>query len=159
VWGSCEQEHEDRLQRLLQRCSDVGISLNKEKCIFEGEEISFVGHIISQGGLKPDPEKKEAVIKMKAPTDREEVERLRGMVGYLSKFIPKLSEIMQLISLLLHKDVMWQWDSSQESAFEEIKKVITQAPINVLAYQAAVYPMRRQQPGPGHSPATRREAT
>jgi hypothetical protein len=132
VWGSCEQEHEDRLQKLLQRCSDVGISLNKEKCIFEAEEISFMGHIISQGGLKPDPQKIEAVVKVKAPTDREGVERLRGMVGYLSKFIPRLSEIMQPISLLLHKDVMWQWDSSQESAFEEIKKVITQAP--VLAY-------------------------
>ena len=69
---------------------------------------------------------------MKPPVDKAGVERLRGTVNYLSRFVPKLSDVMRLISDLTRPDVEWTWDSVHDKAFEEIKHLLTQAP--VLAY-------------------------
>ena len=52
-----------------------------------------MGHVVSKEGLKPDPLRIEAVLKMEPPTDKASVERLRGTVNYLSKFVPRLSEV------------------------------------------------------------------
>ena len=69
---------------------------------------------------------------MKLPTDKAAVERLRGTVNYLSRFVPKLSAVLRPISVPTHPDVEWTWDSVHDKAFEEIKRLLTQAP--VLAY-------------------------
>ncbi|KAK3750477.1 hypothetical protein QZH41_018118 [Actinostola sp. cb2023] len=73
-----------------------------------------------------------AAMKLQTPTDKQGVERLNGAVNYLAKFLPKLSQVMAPIRQLTHKDVEWHWDAVQDRAFEEIKQLVTQAP--VLAY-------------------------
>ena len=60
------------------------------------------------------------------------VERLRGTVNYLSRFVPKLTDVMRPISDLTRPDVEWSWTSSHDKAFEEVKHLLTVAP--VLAY-------------------------
>ena len=53
-------------------------------------EIKFLGHIVSAGGLKADPDKVAAIVQMGRPTDKEAIERLRGTVAYLARFVPRL---------------------------------------------------------------------
>ena len=132
VWGRSNEEHDARVSLFLQRCSEIGISLNKEKCRFGLSEIPFMGHVVSNKGLKPDPSKVEAILKMEPPTDKAGVERLRGTLNYLSRFVPKLTDVMRPISDLTHPDVEWSWTSSHDKAFEEVKHFLTVAP--VLAY-------------------------
>lgn len=55
---------------------------------------------MSSEGLKPDPTKIDAVLKMKPPSDKAAVERLRGMVNYLARFVPRLSDVMRPINAL-----------------------------------------------------------
>lgn len=132
VWGRSNEEHDARVSLFLQRCSEIGISLNKEKCRFGLREIPFMGHVVSNKGLKPDPSKVEAILKMEPPTDKAGVERLRGTVNYLSRFVPKLTDVMRPISDLTRPDIEWSWTSSHDKAFEEVKHLLTVAP--VLAY-------------------------
>ena len=51
-----------------------------------------MGHVLSADGVKPDPQKVEAITAMPAPASREELQRFLGVVTYLSKFIPKMSQ-------------------------------------------------------------------
>lgn len=132
IWGRTDDEHDKRVCKFLQRCCEIGISLNRDKCRFGLQEIPFMGHVVSSSGLKPDPTKIEAILKMDPPEDKAGVERLRGTVNYLSKFVPKLSDVMRPISTLTRPDAEWTWDSVHDKAFEEIKHLLTQAP--VLAY-------------------------
>ena len=132
IWGRTDEEHDERVRLFLQRCCEIGISLNKEKCRFGLHEIPFMGHVVSNSGLKPHPSKVEAITKMEPPTDKAGVERLRRTVNYLSKFVPRLAEVMRPINDLARSDTEWIWDSAQDKAFEEIKHLLTQAP--VLAY-------------------------
>ena len=132
IWGRSDEEHDAHVCQFLLRCCKTGISLNKEKCRFGLTEIPFMGHVVSSEGLKPDSTKIDAILQMKPPTDKRTVERVRGTVNYLSRFIPWLSDVMRPINTLTHNDVEWSWDRVHDKAFEEVKKLLTQAP--VLAY-------------------------
>ena len=69
---------------------------------------------------------------MTRPTDVERVQRINGVVNYLAKFLPKLSDVTEPIRQLTRKDVPWNWSASQENAFQEMKSLVKKAP--VLAY-------------------------
>ena len=83
-----------------------------------------MGHVVSNKGLKNDPSKVEAILKMEPPTDKAGVERLRGTVNYLSRFVPKLTDVMRPISDLTRPDNEWSWTSSHDKAFEEVKHLL-----------------------------------
>ena len=138
VWGVGENnhdaviDHDRKLKLVLQKCSDDGIKLNKIKCEFRKTELEFLGHVVSADSLKPDPSKVSAVKDLKVPNNVEEVQRLNGLVNYLSKFMPNLSEVMEPIRNLTRKGVPWDWTEVHDQAFNKIKTMITEAP--VLAY-------------------------
>ena len=87
IFGESEDHHNKNLQSLLQRCSEMGIQLNKTKSIFKTDQLNFIGHAITNQGLKPDPSKIKTIVDMERPKDKEGVQRLLGMVTYLSKFL------------------------------------------------------------------------
>ena len=110
VWGRNEEEHNRRLKAVLQKCKEINLTLNKDKCLFNKSEIVYIGHVISKEGVKPDKEKVEAIVNMPPPTDKKEVERLLGTVNYLAKFIPNMSIINEPIRNLLKSENMFIWD-------------------------------------------------
>ena len=132
IWGNDAEEHDRRLHCLLKRCQELGIVLNGDKSKFYVKEVPFLGHIVTDTGLKVDPSKVAAILEMRPPSNKDDVHRLRGMVNYLSRYLPRLSEVMQPINDLTRKDVAWTWTANHERAFNEIKNLLTEAP--VLAY-------------------------
>ena len=76
------------------------MKLNKEKAELRKTEISFLGHLVMSDGLKINPEKVETVLKMPKPENVEGVRRFSGFVNYLSKFLPKLSDVLEPIRQL-----------------------------------------------------------
>lgn len=111
------------------RLSDAGFTLNKNKCEYGKKRVKFLGHIFSANGYEADPDKIEAINKLKVPTNVKELQRLLGMVTYLSKFIKNLSNITEPLRKLLVKEVAWFWDSEQQEAFANIKKALTTTPV------------------------------
>ena len=91
-----------------------------------------MGHVLSNEVIKIDPEKAKAIMDMPRPTDVEGVQRLNGFVNYLAKFLPKLADSMEPIRRLTRKDVKWNWTEEQEDALQEVKRLVTEAP--VLSY-------------------------
>ena len=61
--------HDDKLKLLLERCQELGVKLNKDKVLLKKTSVSFIGHIFTSEGVKADPAKIEAIIKMDKPTD------------------------------------------------------------------------------------------
>ena len=72
VWGSTVEEHDARLERVLERTRKRNLKLNKDKSQIRLKEISYVGHILSQDGIKPDPRKVQAIMKFEIPENKEE---------------------------------------------------------------------------------------
>ena len=88
-----------------------------------------MGHVLTDHGVKLDPEKAKAVQEMPQPKDVEGVLRLNGFVNYLAKFLPRLAEVMESIRRLTRMDVEWEWSDEQDMALNKVKKLVTEAPI------------------------------
>lgn len=71
-------------------------------------------------------------MRTESPTDKAGVERLKGNINYLSKIVFRLSEIIQPVNAVAHANTARNWDAAQDKAFEEVKRLLKQAP--VLAY-------------------------
>ena len=106
------RDHDTKVQNLLERCRQMHITLNKDKLKFKLHELSYVGHVISAEGLKPDPAKVEAILGMPSPSDKQGVRRTMGMVNYLQKLAPGLSEPTKPIRDLLKEKVEFVWEES-----------------------------------------------
>ena len=78
VWGEKTEQHDVRRRQVLDRCRERNLKLNKDKCRFRVSEVSYVGHLLSADGVKPDPLKVEAVKAMPPPGDRKELQRFAG---------------------------------------------------------------------------------
>uniref|UniRef100_A0A8C9XWL3 Reverse transcriptase/retrotransposon-derived protein RNase H-like domain-containing protein n=1 Tax=Sander lucioperca TaxID=283035 RepID=A0A8C9XWL3_SANLU len=103
--------------------------LSLKKLQFRVREVRFHGHVLSAEGLKTDPDEIRAVLDMPNPTDTKGVQRFVGFVNYLSKFMPRLSEVCEPLRRLLDKDVQWHWLPKHDTTMNEIKTLITAVPV------------------------------
>ena len=129
VVGIDDADHDVNLESLLKRCNDCGIKLNKDKFELRCTEMVFHGHVFTPEGIKPDPSKIHAIVQMPTPQDVGDVKRFNGMVQYLAKFLPELAELTTPLRALTHKDSPWEWKAEHQTAFDDIKLKITQAPL------------------------------
>ncbi|XP_054874059.1 uncharacterized protein K02A2.6-like [Amphiprion ocellaris] len=129
VHGTTEAEHDSRLEKVMQRIEAAGLKLNREKCLFKQKELRFLGHLIDQSGVWPDPGKVEAIQQLPPPTDVHDLRRVLGMVNYLGKYVPNLATVGESLYELLRQKNMWTWGDAQQAAFDHIKGLLTTAPI------------------------------
>ena len=123
-------DHDRKLLALLERCHQRHINLNKDKTKFKLPQLSYVGHVISVEGLKPDPAKVEAILNMPPPNDKQGLRRVMGMMNYLQKCALGLSELTTPIRALLKDDAEFVWEESVHGeCFKRVNAVIASAPI------------------------------
>ncbi|UYV69107.1 K02A2.6-like [Cordylochernes scorpioides] len=129
IFASDSKTHDRILRLVLRKLKEAKVTLNKAKCVFGVPRINFLGHILDEDGIRPDPAKIEAVARMPAPTDVHGVRRFLGMVNHLGRFEENLSEIVAPLNQLLVKGQDFVWDCSQERAFRKLKELLTTQPI------------------------------
>ncbi len=132
VSGTTQEEHDARLHTALQKIQAAGITLNKEKCQFSKNRLTFLGHVIDKEGISADPQKTCAIVAMEKPKSRTELRRFMGMANQLGKFTPRIAEISQPLRELLSTKKAWIWDPCHEQAFEKLKTELTQPTILAL---------------------------
>ena len=66
-----------------------------------------------------------AIRDMSAPENTTQLQSFLGLANYYQNFIPKMHELRAPLNQLLKKDKCWEWTSECQSAFEEIKKILT----------------------------------
>ena len=108
------------------------LSLNPDKIQFKSTDCKFFGHRLTPEGLKPDPEKIKAILAMQPLQSIQQLQSFNGMVNYLKRFSPVLSELAEPLRKLQKSDTVWAWESEQQTAFEKTKTALTTLP--VLAY-------------------------
>lgn len=126
ITGGSDKEHIENLRQVLEKISQAGLRLNKEKCKFFQSSITYLGHIISESGIKTDSENIQAIQEIQTPTNVSEVRSFVGMVNFYGKFIPHLSDVLEpLHSLLRIKKGKFIWDSNCQNSFVKIKKFLS----------------------------------
>src|SRR5215468_4314535 len=103
------------------------MKLNPEKCVFGVASGKFLGFMVTQRGIKVNPEKIEAIMGMPSPTCLKEVQILAGRVVSLSRFVSRLGDKCLPFFKMLRKATTteFQWTDECEQAFQELKKYLT----------------------------------
>lgn len=81
-------DHDEKLRKLLQRARKNNLKFNQKKMKLRQKEVSYMGHVLTEKGLKPDSLKIEAIVGMPHPKNVKDVQRILSLINYLSKFIP-----------------------------------------------------------------------
>ena len=108
------------------------MKLNRSKCSFGENETTFLGHNLSAKGLKPNHEKITAIHDIPDPTNKQEMQRLLGMINYLRKFTPNLSQITAPLRQLLKKDVVFQLEEPQRESIAKLSLSDVTSCVNIL---------------------------
>ncbi|WVZ63300.1 hypothetical protein U9M48_012941 [Paspalum notatum var. saurae] len=135
IYSKTEAEHEEHLRLVLQRLREHKLYAKFSKCKFWIDEVRFLGHDVSRGGIAVDPSKVSTVTNWKVPEIPKEVRGFLGLAGYYRRFIENFSKIAKPMTSLLEKDAEFRWTSAQQAAFDELKKRLTTAPVLALPDQ------------------------
>lgn len=129
IYGNTLEEHNKKLIDVLNRLRQSDLKLQPDKCEFLRPELEFLGHVISEEGVKPNPKKIEAVKNFPAPLNAKQIKQFLGLAGYYRKFIKDFSKIAKPLTELLKKDIDWYWTEKQEQAFDLLRTALTTAPV------------------------------
>ena len=91
-------------------------------------EVSYMGNIIGSNGVKPDPSNVEAIVSMREPECKKDIQRLIGMLNYLSQYISDTSTVKAPMRSLLKADVPCVWNTEHEHVFNKVKEIISTTP-------------------------------
>ena len=89
------KDHDKTVQRVLQRCRQVNLKLNKYLCHFRCTSVSFFGEVISQNGVNPDLQKIKALMNMPTPQNRKELQAFLYIFDYLGRVSPSNASICE----------------------------------------------------------------
>ena len=129
VFGRTWSEHMERLDAVLQRFKDANILLKFGKCEFFQRELTFLGHVISPEGIRPDPSKVSAVRECEAPKNVKELRRFIGMVNYFRRFIHHFADRAEPLLCMMRGGIKWNWGAAQQKAFEDLKECLVSPPV------------------------------
>ena len=129
VYSQTWEEHCKQLDQVLQLLREAGLTPNLAKCEFGKTTVTYLGHEIGQGQLKPIHSKVEAIEKVPIPTGKRQLRRFLGMTGYYRKFCQNYAQLAAPLTDLLKKEKTYRWTDECQVAFEQLKKALVNAPI------------------------------
>jgi hypothetical protein len=124
-------EHLQHLDSIFFKLREVNLKLNPSKCCFAAMSITFLGHVVSHEGTKPDPGKIDAVIHFPMLKTVTDVRSFLGLTGYYQNYVRGYSQLVVPLFELTRKDVAFVWDLGCQSAFDALKEALVATPVLV----------------------------
>lgn len=128
IGGRDQGQHDELLEQVLRRMSQAGLRLNRRKCQLGLTQVTYLGHTISEQGIKPTDEKIRAIVEAPAPSDKRTLKSWLGMLSYFSKFLHNVATVLAPLYQLLKESQPWVWGREQERAFLKAKLMISKPP-------------------------------
>jgi hypothetical protein len=132
IYSKSDSDHEEHLRLVLQNLRDNQLYAKYSKCEFWIDEVSFLGHIISNGGISVDPAKVKEIVEWSIPSIVTEVRSFLGLAGYYWRSIEGFSKIGKPMTSLLEKGREFKWDSKCQDSFDQLKMVLMSPRVLVM---------------------------
>jgi hypothetical protein len=112
IYSKSEEEHAEHLRIVLETLREKKLYAKLSKCEFWLKEVSFLGHVISSGGIAVDPSKIDVVLQWGILEFITEIKIFLGLVGYYRRFIEGFSKFALLLTQLTRKGQAFLWDAN-----------------------------------------------
>ncbi|QRW20752.1 Retrotransposable element Tf2 protein [Rhizoctonia solani] len=129
IFSEKPEEHPSHVREVLSWLMKNQLFCKLSKCHFHVTTVDYLGIVISPAGFSMDQKKIEAITSWPQPKTIKQVQAFLGFVNYLCCFIPNFSSVACLLHNLTKKETAWPWGDSEEEAFQELKSLVTRAPV------------------------------
>lgn len=121
-----EAEHMKHLTTVFQRFRENNLTINVSKSEFGLTELKFLGHIITKNGIRPLPERVEALLKVPRPKVVKELKKFLAMLNFYRRFLPQAIVVQQVLFNMIggnkrNDTTPLNWSSETKEAFEKCK--------------------------------------
>lgn len=125
------EDHLRHLQLVFERLQKAGLRLKPSKCHFLRDKVPYLGFVLSKSGIQPDPSKTDKVNNFPRPTNLTTLRSFLGLASYYRRFVPHFATVAAPLHCLTKKDTPFDWNDECETAFCELKLLLTEAPVLV----------------------------
>jgi hypothetical protein len=126
-----EEEHLKHLRTVCERLASFNILINCNKCVFGQREIRFLGHIVSASGIRPTPEKTDAITNFPRPETAKQLRQFLGLINFYRNFIPKAASLQAPLHAVLtpktKSKATINWTPEMAQAFTDCKQSLSTA--------------------------------
>lgn len=129
IFSTSLQEHIVNLKSVFERLRQANLKVQLDKSEFLHKEVSFLGHIITSEGVKPNPEKIHAVKNFPIPRTQKEIKAFLGLLGYYRKFINNFANLTKPLTNCLKKGNKVEMSPTYTKCFELCKSLLCNDPI------------------------------
>ncbi|KAL2246102.1 UNVERIFIED_CONTAM: Retrovirus-related Pol polyprotein from transposon [Sesamum indicum] len=123
------QDHIEDLAQAFRSMRTYDMKLNPDKCTFGVRGGKFLGYMVSEQGIKANPEKIQAIMNLRSPTSIKEVQKLTGKIASLSRFISPSADRSLPFFKILRKAKNFTWTVECDQALQALKEYLTQPPL------------------------------
>ena len=129
VFSRTFDEHLQHLETVFERLSSAGFCIKLSKCHFGKRQVAYLGHVISDKGVKPDPDKIKAAEQFPIPQNLTGVRSFLGLMNYYHRFIPQFAITAEPLYRLGKKGVVFNFNADCIKAFNTLKQKLIESPI------------------------------
>jgi transposase InsO family protein len=129
IFSKTEKDHIRDVRAVLDVLRKEKFYAKLSKCAFFKQETIFLGHLVGQDGIKPDPAKVKAVKDWPVLTNVKEVRSFLGLTNYFRKFIQGYAKMAHPLHQLTKANAMFHWSEECQHAFTALKRTLTSAPV------------------------------
>ena len=123
------QSNWSTIRQFYDRLSEAKLTINLSKSEFACATVTFLGHVVGQGQIKPVDSKVCAINDFPRPENKKQLMRFLGMAGYYRKFCPNFSTISERLTQLLKKTRKFVWSDDCEKSFVKLKAILKSSPV------------------------------
>jgi len=116
IFGRTPQELLDRMRTILDKLSEVGLKVKPSKSVLFKTEIQYLGHLVSEAGINPMPDKIQVLKDWPTPNCLTDVRAFLGLASYYRRFVQGFATIAEPLTALTTKKVRFGWSSGAKQA-------------------------------------------
>ena len=129
IYSDFWENHIGTIKEFFGRLTEYSLTINLVKSEFCHGTLTFLGHVVGQGQVRPVSAKVQTISDFPIPTSKKELMRFLGMAGYYRKFCSNFSSISAPLTNLLKKNIKFVWTQSCQEAFDKLKAILKSEPV------------------------------
>ena len=118
------EKYIEQVDELLTRLKSKQMQVNPDKSFWAKTEITYLGFLMNQQGIKPQLENVKAMLDSKPPKNKKYLRQFIGMVNYYKDLFKKSTDILKPLTDICGKSSTFAWDEKVSKAFIEVKAMI-----------------------------------
>lgn len=131
IYSSNLSDHLLHLQLVLELLASNFFVAKLSKCVFAVDTVNYLGHVISIGGVAPDPEKVKAMLDWPEPRSLSTLQGFLGLTGFYRRFVRQYATLAAPLTDLL-RSTKFHWSTEASLAFTALKEKMTTMPVLAL---------------------------